>query len=291
MQINAYLEQLAADYPDIVTLDTLGQSYEKRDMKLIRISSGPSDPPKPVIFVDAGIHAREWIAPAVALYLINQLVETKDNSGLYEGVDWIILPSLNPDGYEYSWDEDRLWRKTVSPGTECNGCDANRNFGFHWMESGASSWECSETYAGKEAFSEVEARNLRDYLNKTENIEAYLTLHSYGQYLLYPWGYADILCDNWKELDDLAHDMDDAISAVSGTRYTIGSSTETLYAAAGASDDWAMGGAGITIVYTMELPGGGIYGFDLPPEEIEGVVVESFEGLKVFGNYVAKNRK
>ena len=126
MQINAYLEQLAADYPDIVTLDTLGQSYEKRDMKLIRISSGPSDPPKPVIFVDAGIHAREWIAPAVALYLINQLVETKDNSGLYEGVNWIILPSLNPDGYEYSWDEDRLWRKTVSPGTECNGCDANR---------------------------------------------------------------------------------------------------------------------------------------------------------------------
>ncbi|EFA09249.1 carboxypeptidase B [Tribolium castaneum] len=290
-EINAYLAQLAKDYPDTVILETIGQSYEKRDMNLVRISSGPRDPPKPVIFVDAGIHAREWIAPAVALYLINQLVENPSNSNLLEAVDWIVLPSVNPDGYEFTWTGDRLWRKTRSPGTVCFGCDPNRNFGFHWMEAGASSWECSDTYAGKEAFSEVEARNLRDYLAKTANIKAYLTLHSYGQYLLYPWGYGDVLCDNWKELDDLGHKVDDAISSVNGTRYTIGSSTQVLYAAAGASDDWAMGGAGIDIVYTIELPGGGNYGFDLPASRIKGVVAETFEGFKVFADYVAKNRK
>lgn len=88
------------------------------------------------------------------------------------------------------------------------------------METGASNWECS----GKKVFSEVETQHLSDYLINTPNIEAYLTLHSYGQYLLYPWGYADILCDNWKELDELGHSMDEAISQVNGTRYTVGGS-------------------------------------------------------------------
>ncbi|XP_044252922.1 carboxypeptidase B-like [Tribolium madens] len=290
-EINSYLAQLAKTNPSLVTLETIGWSYQNRSMDLVRISSGPSDPPKPVIFIDAGIHAREWIAPALALYIINQLVENPDNLNLTSDIDWIILPSVNPDGYEYTWTTNRLWRKTISPGLVCDGCDANRNFDFHWMESGASNWECSDTYAGKTAFSEVETQNLKNFLLKTPNIEAYITLHSYGQYFLYPWGYIDKLCDNWEELDQLAHTMDDAISAVNGTRYTIGGSTATLYAAAGASDDWSMGVRNVSIVYTWELPGGGTYGFDMPPERIEGVVVESFEGVKVLADFVAKNRK
>ncbi|EFA01360.1 carboxypeptidase B [Tribolium castaneum] len=290
-EINAYLTQLAQTNPSLVTVETIGQSYQNRSMNLIRISSGTTNPPKPVIFIDAGIHAREWIAPALALYVINQLVENPENSNLSKDIDWIILPSVNPDGYEYTWTTNRLWRKTISPGLVCDGCDANRNFDFHWMESGASNWECSDTYAGKKAFSEIETQNLKNYLLKTPNIEAYITLHSYGQYLLYPWGYIDKLCDNWKELDQLGHDMDKAISAVNGTTYTIGGSTATLYAAAGASDDWSMGVRNVSIVYTWELPGGGTYGFDLPPERIEGVVKESFEGVKVLANFVAKNRK
>ncbi|KAJ3660726.1 hypothetical protein Zmor_005162 [Zophobas morio] len=289
--INDYLTELVKQYPSIVSLENIGQSYQKRDMVVIRISTGSSNPAKPVIFVDAGIHAREWIAPATALYLINQLVENSANRYLIENIDWIILPSANPDGYEYSWTNDRLWRKTVSPGTLCNGCDPNRNFDFHWMETGASSWECSETYAGSRAFSEVETRNLRDYILKTPNIKAYLTLHSYGQYLLYPWGYGNVLPSNWRELDDLGQKVNDAIRAVSGTRYTVGSSTQVLYAAAGASDDWAMGVAGIDLVYTIELPGGGSYGFDLPASRIQGVVVETFEGFKVYADYVLNNRK
>lgn len=284
------MAQLAKDYPNVVTVETIGKSYENRDMNLVHISSGPRSPSKPIIFVDAGIHAREWIAPAVALYLINQLVENSANSNLLENLDWIILPSVNPDGYEFTWTDDRLWRKTRSPGVVCAGCDPNRNFGYHWMEAGASSWECSETYAGKKAFSEVEAQHLRDFLANNKGIKAYLTLHSYGQYLLYPWGYADILCDNWKELDDLGQNINAAISAVNGTTYTVGGSTQVLYAAAGASDDWAMGGAGIDIVYTIELPGGGTYGFDLPAERIKDVAVETFEGFKVIADYVAKNR-
>lgn len=94
-----------SEYPNITSVTTIGQSYQGRDMNLLRISTGASDPPKPVIWLDAGIHAREWIAPAVALYLINQLVEVPENIGLIEDVDWLILPSVNPDGYEFTWEE------------------------------------------------------------------------------------------------------------------------------------------------------------------------------------------
>ncbi|PSN39518.1 hypothetical protein C0J52_24345 [Blattella germanica] len=100
-QINNYLQELATNYPNLVTLQTIGQSYEGRDLVIIKISSGGSG--NPAVLVDAGIHAREWIAPAMALYIIQQLVENNAaNSALTNGLDWYILPVLNPDGYEYS---------------------------------------------------------------------------------------------------------------------------------------------------------------------------------------------
>ena len=69
---------------------------------MIKISSGGNGN-RPAILIDAGIHAREWIAPAMALYIIQQLVENNAaNSDLTDGVDWFIIPVLNPDGYEYS---------------------------------------------------------------------------------------------------------------------------------------------------------------------------------------------
>lgn len=66
----------------------------------MKISSGGSN--KPIIYVQAAIHAREWIAPPVALYIINQLVENPNNAYLYEDIDWVIIPVVNPDGYEYT---------------------------------------------------------------------------------------------------------------------------------------------------------------------------------------------
>lgn len=63
---------------------------------------GADNPEKPVILIDGGIHAREWISPAVVVYIINQLVENKENHYLIENISWYIVPVLNPDGYEYS---------------------------------------------------------------------------------------------------------------------------------------------------------------------------------------------
>lgn len=155
------------------------------------------------------------------------------------------------------------------------------------METGASDYECSDIYAGPTPFSEPETSALRDLvLANVDSIKLYLTFHSYGQYLLYPWGYTSQLPDDWQELHAVAEDVDDAIASMDGTRYIIGSSTNVLYSAAGGSDDWCKGVGGIALSYTIELPGGGVWGFDLPPERIDPVVKETWLGVVVYHNYV-----
>lgn len=191
-EINAYLDELAKAYPSRVSVQTVGQSYENRDLKTITITNGDGKSGKNVIFLDAGIHAREWIAPAAALYVIYQLTENfVVNANLLKDYDWVILPVVNPDGYEYTHTTTRMWRKTRRPVSgSCYGTDANRNFDFHWGEVGASSYSCADTYKGTTAFSEPETQVVRDLLLAlTGRGKFYLTLHSYGNYLLYPWGW------------------------------------------------------------------------------------------------------
>lgn len=96
------MSTVAAAHPDIATVSSIGKSYEGRDISMIKISTGGSG--KPTILVDAGIHAREWIAPATALYMIQELVENTANRELIENIDWMIIPVLNPDGYEFTFD-------------------------------------------------------------------------------------------------------------------------------------------------------------------------------------------
>ena len=62
------------------------------------------------------------------------------------------------------------------------GTDANRNYGLHWGEEGASDNPCDEAFRGSAAWSEVENRNLRHFLTPRRNeVKFFNTLHSYGQ--------------------------------------------------------------------------------------------------------------
>lgn len=102
-EINDYLDELATNYPNLVTVKTIGKSYENRDLKTITISDDQSNEPKKTILVDAGIHSREWIAPSTALYIVNQLVEHySENKNLLKNLNWVVLPVVNPDGYEFT---------------------------------------------------------------------------------------------------------------------------------------------------------------------------------------------
>jgi len=281
-QINAYLETLAQNYKNRVTVRTVGRSYEGRDIKAITITNGDYVASKKVILVDAGIHAREWIAPAGALYLINQLVENYTaNAALLSKYDWVVVPILNPDGYEYTFTNARMWRKTRKPASmNCMGTDGNRNFDFHWGEEGASPYACSDAFRGQTAFSEPETQMLRDLmLSYKGRAQMYLTLHSYGKYIIYPWGYTSSLPSNWRDIDEVAKAGADAIRAAYNSWWTVGSSTNVLYAAAGGSDDYALAVGQIPISITLELPSGG-NGFDPLPSQIDPLVKETWVGIK-----------
>lgn len=95
------MDELAKSHSQLVNVVSIGKSHEGRDMRVIQISTDRSAG-KPIIFVDAGIHAREWAAPAQATYIINQIVENPDVASMLDKVDWHILPVVNPDGYEFS---------------------------------------------------------------------------------------------------------------------------------------------------------------------------------------------
>ncbi|XP_023176001.2 carboxypeptidase B [Drosophila hydei] len=292
-EINNYISDLAARYPTRVFLKTVGWSYEKRELKTITITNGDRRANKKVILMDGGFHAREWISPAAVLYVIEQLVEKFDeNAELLEDYDWVILPVVNPDGYEHTQTGTlaRLFRKTRQPymilDQTCYGADPNRNFDFHWNEEGASSNPCVDTFAGPNAFSEPEAVVVRDLMHSyADRGIMYLTIHSYGNYLLYPWGWTSDLPETWQDLDDVARAGGDAIKEATGTKYEVGSSTNVLYIAAGASDDYAFY-AGFNISITMELSGGGISGFDPPASKIDEFVTETWIGIRAMAEKV-----
>ena len=86
----------------LVDIRTVGQTHESRNISLVAISRNASEE-KPIIFINCGIHAREWIAPAVCVWMIHQLIAPDVDDVLLDTFDWWIVPLANPDGYVYTW--------------------------------------------------------------------------------------------------------------------------------------------------------------------------------------------
>jgi len=267
--MHSYLTYLQDTY-DFVTLESIGKSYEGSDMIIAKVCKGGCGS-KPAMWVDGGIHAREWISPATVTFILKELVENDaDHPDLLENLDWYILPVVNPDGYLYTQTENRLWRKTRKPnGNGCFGTDANRNFGYHWGTGGSSSDPCSDTYMGASAFSEIETANMRDWLTANKDmIKFYNNVHSYSQLVLLPWGFGYDEPDNQEDLYRVANLANDALYAVHQKTYEVGCIPCLLYVASGGSLDWTLGELGIPYSYGMELRDTGAYGFLLPPDQI-----------------------
>jgi len=267
--VEGFLDYLADTY-EFVDVESIGKSYEGRPMRVIKVCKNGCGN-KPAMWIDGGIHAREWVTPATVTWMMKELIENDAaHPDLTENLDWYILPIVNPDGYAYTRSNDRLWRKTRSPNNGiCTGTDANRNWGYHWDDGGSSDYGCSDTYHGSEAFSEVENRNVRDFVYKNKDkIKFFNTLHSYSQLVLLPWGFTTSHAPGYDKLKNLADKSNEALYNVHGSRYDVGCIPCMLYIASGGSMDWALGEAGIPYSYGMELRDTGRYGFLLPPEQI-----------------------
>lgn len=99
--IYSWMENLASTNSSVSLIDA-GKSYENRQLKGVKISFGSG---KRAVFIEGGIHAREWISPATVTYLINELLNSKDPSfrKIANNFDWYLFPVINPDGYEYTF--------------------------------------------------------------------------------------------------------------------------------------------------------------------------------------------
>lgn len=102
-EIDRYIGHLLVNYPHLAEAERIGYSFEGRELRAIKISKhGRVDGSRPIIFIDAGIHAREWVTHMSAVYLLHQLIEHHDRHEFLRHVDWIIVPVINPDGYIHS---------------------------------------------------------------------------------------------------------------------------------------------------------------------------------------------
>ncbi|XP_014254080.1 carboxypeptidase B-like [Cimex lectularius] len=286
--IYGYLDYLAQTYPNFVSVSSMGKSVEGRDIKFIKISSGNPNAKK--FWIEGGIHAREWISPATTSYIVSELVENR-NKHLQEvdGIDFYVVPVLNPDGYEYTHEGERLWRKNRSKHHfYCYGTDLNRNWGFHWGGKGTSNQNCRDIYRGRGPFSEPETRAASNFiLNNAQNMKAFISFHSYGQYILIPYGYdQNTLPPDFQELYTGALKMARAMRSIAGTHYQAGNSANLLYAASGGADDWAKGAAHIKYSYTIELRDQGTYGFTLPASQILDTAKEGLAAVKTLSSLV-----
>ena len=100
-----YLVCLSTRFPDQAQLISIGKSVEGRELRVMKIGKPRSDgTQKPAIWIDGGIHAREWISPAATAYVVTQLLENYDSIEIKKIVDIFdiyVLPILNPDGYVF----------------------------------------------------------------------------------------------------------------------------------------------------------------------------------------------
>jgi len=97
--IYKYVDYISQEYPELVEIITIGKSYEGLPLRVIRIRPDKSATNPNAIWVDGGIHAREWIAVSSVLYLINELVYNRDLLELHmNNTEFHILPIVNPDG-------------------------------------------------------------------------------------------------------------------------------------------------------------------------------------------------
>ncbi|BES87638.1 unnamed protein product [Nesidiocoris tenuis] len=289
--IYGYLDYLADTYPSQVKVGSVGKSAEGRPIKYIVISSG--NPGAKRFWIDGGIHAREWISPATVTYIISELVENRDSyKDFASDIDFYVVPVINPDGYEYTRSSQRLWRKNRSKGNYfCPGVDLNRNWGYNWGGLGTSNENCREIYRGTGPFSEPETRAVSNFiLQNKDNMKGFITFHSYGQYILLPYGHNyNSYPPDFKEMERIGRKAALAIKSVSGATYQVGNSAKLLYPASGGSDDWAKGIAGIKYAYTIELRDQGTYGFTLPAHYIIPTAQEAMAAVKTVARAVQES--
>ncbi|XP_054479933.1 carboxypeptidase B2 [Anoplopoma fimbria] len=280
-----WINRTQQDNPGIVKAILIGSSHEKRPLYVLKMSLN-NRPNKKAMWIDCGIHAREWIAPAFCLWFVQYALSfnkiNQEITRILDNMDVYILPVLNPDGYHYTWTTNRMWRKnrSVSQSSKCVGVDLNRNFDANWCTEGASDDPCTEIYCGAFPESEPESQAVANFLRShKDSVQLYFSIHSYSQMLLFPFSCTLDEAENHKDLLEMAQAAAQVIRRYYRNTYKYGAGANTIYLAPGGSDDWAYN-LGIKYSFTFELQDRGHYGFLLPPSHISRACNEALLAVK-----------
>ena len=282
------LYRVARRNPGIVKLRVIGHTTQGRELialKVTRRARRTRDGSRPAVLYSSNQHAREWISLEVNRRLLHHFVRgwrrgDREISRLLGSTELWFVVSANPDGYQYSHDEERLWRKTLRDNdgdgqiSVEDGVDPNRNFDEHWGydDEGSSPDPADETYRGPSAASEPETRAMQRLIN-SGSAEVPVQPALLRGVAALSTGLA-------------GRNPGRRLSALRGARVaqtptrrfrasTPGQSADTLYVTNGETTDYADTNAG-TIAYTPEL-GEGVPGAGFVFPDDEALVQAEFE--------------
>ncbi|KAI9706788.1 MAG: putative metallocarboxypeptidase ecm14 [Bogoriella megaspora] len=316
--IHPWMRLLASLFPSHVRMIAVGRTHEDRDIYALKIGVRPSNPgnpptPRKTMVISGGIHAREWIGTSsvnyAAYFFATMYGKSSVVTSLVESFDWVFIPTTNPDGYTYTWNEDRLWRKNRQPGPLrfCSGIDLDRSYGYHWDGAVTSDNPCSENFAGEQPLEARETRTFVDWVrNETQNnnvkVVGFLDLHSYSQEVLYPYSYSCTASPpSLENLQELAIGLAKAIRLADGHYYKVISACQgnvfsktnpdeghklNIPQGGGSALDWFYGELGVNYAFQIKLRDTGTYGFLLPKEHIIPSGKEVVEAILYFGKFM-----
>jgi hypothetical protein len=293
------LYQLARENPQLVKLEVLGRTYGGRELIALKVTQAANevaDGVRPAVLYSSTQHAREWISTEVNRRLLRWYIDhwrsnDKSIKSLLKDTElWFVLVA-NPDGYQHTFDVERLWRKNLRDNdhdgqiTGNDGVDPNRNFAehFNYDNEGSSSVISSNTYRGPSAASEPETQAMQGLLYRIKP-KFQSNFHSYGPYILYPQGWQIGTPDADNPIYTALAGTD-AKPAIPG--FDPGISSDELYVTNGETTDYADKTVG-TIAFTPELnegcPG---CGFVFPDDEV--LIQAEFERTLSFDLALARS--
>jgi hypothetical protein len=279
--IKAQLRKIHSTYPKLCQLKTIGHSIQNRPMLAMRLTNEKIKGQKPQVLFLATHHAREWVATQMAMRLIKYLTANFGSdvrvTNILNTTEVWVVPVGNPDGYQYTFTNERLWRKNLRDNdadgeiTIADGVDLNRNFETHWGldDEGSSPIWSSGTYRGTAPNSEPETQAVVKFIQRND-FKFIISYHTHGNLILYPWGWQV----KTASLDDpifVAQAGTDANPAIWDSLqepvpepYNPGVGAD-LYITNGDFTDWTYGGMGVPS-HTVEFTTG--YDFRFPDDEV-----------------------